>query len=85
AAFNYKEQDWAEEIKKVTGGKGVDLIIDFVGADYFQKNLDSAARDGRIVLLGLMSGSKLHDVDIGQLLFKRLRIEGSTLRSRDEG
>ncbi|KAB5572710.1 hypothetical protein GE09DRAFT_681324 [Coniochaeta sp. 2T2.1] len=84
AAFNYKEEDWAEEVKKATGGKGVDLIIDFVGANYFQKNLDVGARDGRIVLLGLMSGSKLKDVDVGQILFKRLRIEGSTLRSRDE-
>ncbi|KAJ9162291.1 Zinc-binding dehydrogenase [Coniochaeta hoffmannii] len=84
AAFNYKEQDWAEEVKKATGGKGVDLIVDFVGANYFQKNLDAAARDGRIVLLGLMSGSKVKEVDIGPLLYKRLRVEGSTLRSRDE-
>lgn len=84
AAFNYKEQDWAEEVKKATGGKGVDLVIDFVGADYFQKNLDVAARDGKVVLLGLMSGSKVKDIDIGQILYKRLNIEGSTLRSRDE-
>lgn len=84
AAFNYKEQDWAEEIKKATGGKGVDLVIDFIGANYFQKNLDVAAMDGKIVMLGLMSGSKVKDADIAQVLFKRLRIEGSTLRSRDE-
>ncbi|GIC92227.1 uncharacterized protein Aud_008693 [Aspergillus udagawae] len=84
AAFNYKSQDWATEVKKVTDGAGVDLIVDFVGANYFQGNLDAAARDGRIVILGLMSGQKLPDgVDIGGLLFKRLRVEGSTLRSRD--
>jgi NADPH2:quinone reductase len=84
AAFNYKTQDWAAEIKKVTDGAGVDLIVDFVGANYFQGNLDAAARDGRIVILGLMSGQKLPDgVDIGGLLFKRLRVEGSTLRSRE--
>ncbi|GFF98810.1 quinone oxidoreductase putative [Aspergillus udagawae] len=84
AAFNYKSQDWAAEIKKVTDGAGVDLIVDFVGANYFQGNLDAAARDGRIVILGLMSGQKLPDgVDIGGLLFKRLRVEGSTLRSRE--
>ncbi|KAF5019041.1 hypothetical protein F66182_8962 [Fusarium sp. NRRL 66182] len=84
AAFNYKTQDWAEEIKKATGGKGVDYIVDFVGGSYFQQNLTAAARDGRIVLLGTMGGAKVPDADISQILFKRLRIEGSTLRSRDE-
>ena len=84
AAFNYKTQDWAAEIKEKTGGKGVDYIVDFVGADYFQKNLDVAARDGRIVLLGTLSGGKVPDADISMILYKRLRIEGSTLRSRDE-
>lgn len=84
AAFNYKTQDWVSEIKKATGGKGVDFIIDYVGADYFQKNLDVAARDCRIVLLWLLSGGKVPDADISQILFKRIRIEGSTLRSRDE-
>ncbi|KAL6791070.1 putative quinone oxidoreductase [Trichoderma sp. SZMC 28012] len=84
AAFNYKTQDWVSEIKEATGGTGVDFIIDYVGADYFQKNLDVAARDCRIVLLWLLSGGKVPDADISQILFKRIRIEGSTLRSRDE-
>lgn len=84
AAFNYKTQDWAREIKERTGGKGVDYIVDFVGGDYFQKNLDVAARDCRVVLLGTLSGGKVPDADISQILFKRIRIEGSTLRSRDE-
>lgn len=84
AAFNYKTQDWAEEIKKATGGKGVDYIVDFVGGSYFQQNQNVAARDGRIVLLGTLSGAKVPNADISQILFKRLRIEGSTLRSRDE-
>ncbi|KKP00440.1 hypothetical protein THAR02_07470 [Trichoderma harzianum] len=84
AAFNYKTQDWVSEIKEATGGKGVDFIVDYVGADYFQKNLDVAARDCRIVLLWLLSGGKVPDADISQILFKRIRIEGSTLRSRDE-
>lgn len=84
AAFNYKTQDWAKEIKEKTGGKGVDFIVDFVGGTYFQKNLDVAARDCRIVLLGTLGGSKVPEADIGPILFKRIRIEGSTLRSRDE-
>lgn len=83
-AFNYKSQDWSEEILKATDGKGVDLIVDFVGGSYFQKNLDAAARDGRIVMLGLMGGRVAEKVDLGALLYKRVRIEGSTLRSRDE-
>ena len=85
AGFNYKTQDWAKEIKEATGGKGVDVVVDFVGQNYFQGNMDVTARDGRVVLLGLMSGTTLPaGVDIAPLLLKRLRIEGSTLRSRHE-
>lgn len=84
AGFNYKTQDWAKEILAVTEGKGVDLIIDFVGQNYFQGNLDVAARDGHIVHLGAMSGTKLAaGVDIGAFVRKRIRFEGSSLRSRD--
>ncbi|KAI7928898.1 zinc-binding alcohol dehydrogenase domain-containing protein 2 [Pyricularia oryzae] len=83
-AFNYKTQDWAEEVRRATGGRGVDLIVDFVGADYFSKNMDAAAQEGRIVCLGLLSGAVVKEVNVAQLLFKRLRIEGSTLRARDE-
>ena len=57
--FNYNTQDWSQEILKATGGKGVDIIVDFIGASYFQGNLNAAARDGRVVLLGLMGGVKL--------------------------
>ncbi|KAH8685736.1 hypothetical protein BGZ60DRAFT_466420 [Tricladium varicosporioides] len=85
AGYNYKTQNWSEEILKATDGKGVDVIIDFVGQNYFQGNLDVAARDGRIVTLGAMSGTRLKEgVDIGAFLRKRLRFEGSSLRSRDE-
>lgn len=84
AGFNYRTQDWEQEVLKATNGRGVDLIIDFIGAGYFSKNLTAAALDGRIVLLGLMGGASLPaGVDIGAILRKRLRIEGSTLRSRD--
>ncbi|KAI3326220.1 zinc-binding alcohol dehydrogenase domain-containing protein 2 [Xylariaceae sp. AK1471] len=82
-AFNYKTEDWAQGILEATGGKGVDLIVDFVGASYFQKNMAVAAKDARWVMLGLMGGGRLEGVDIGMLLFKRIRLEGSTLRSRD--
>ncbi|PVH76232.1 NAD(P)-binding protein [Cadophora sp. DSE1049] len=84
AGFNYKTQDWAKEILAATDGKGVDIVIDYVGQSYFQGNLDVAAKDGRIVNLGLMSGAKLPaGVDISAFVRKRLRFEGSSLRSRD--
>ena len=53
---NYKTQDFAAEVKKITGGKGVDVIIDFVGRTHWQKNIDSLARDGRMTLLATLSG-----------------------------
>ena len=85
AGFNYHTQDWAKEILQATDGKGVDVVIDFIGQNYFQGNLDVAARDGRIVHLGAMSGTKRPaGVDMGAFVRKRVRFEGSTLRSRDE-
>lgn len=84
AGFNYKTQDWAKEISTATDGKGVDIIIDFIGANYFQGNLNVAAKDGKIVQLGTMSGTKLAEgTDISAFVMKRVRFEGSTLRSRD--
>ncbi|RYP78433.1 hypothetical protein DL771_000618 [Monosporascus sp. 5C6A] len=83
-AFNYRSGDWAPAALDATGGRGVDLIVDFVGAGYFAQNLAAAARDARWVMLGLLGGSRLPEgVDIGALLYKRVRLEGSTLRSRD--
>ena len=83
--FSYKEGDWAQALLKETGGKGVDLIIDFVGASYFDQNLEAAARDGKIVNLGGLGGTKLKEgIDISRFLRKRLNFEGSSLRSRDE-
>ncbi|KAK6496935.1 hypothetical protein TWF481_001916 [Arthrobotrys musiformis] len=84
AGFNYKTQDFAEEVLKATDGKGVDVIVDYiVGQGYLEKDLRCAAFDSRIVILAMMGGAKTEDkIDIGQILRKRIRIEGSTLRSR---
>lgn len=83
--FNYKTGDWAQEILKYTDGKGVDLIVDFIGAGYFDQNLEAAARDGHIVNLGHLGGAVVQKpIDISRFLRKRLRYEGSSLRSRDE-
>ncbi|KAI0671128.1 quinone oxidoreductase [Trametes maxima] len=83
-AVNYKTQDFAEEVKKTTNGKGVDVIIDFVGQSHWNKNIDSLAYDGRITLLALLSGAEVPNFNLAPILFKRLRIQGSTLRARSE-
>jgi NADPH:quinone reductase-like Zn-dependent oxidoreductase len=82
-AWNYRTQDWSEELDVATGGKGVDIIIDFIGPNYFQQNLNSVALDGQMVIVGLLSGTKLPaDIDISAFVRRRIRIEGSRLRSR---
>jgi len=81
--INYKKSDWAEEVKKVAP-EGVDITVDYIlGQGYLQKDLDVAARDGTIVLLAALGGRVLKDFDAGPILFKRLAVRGSTLRSRD--
>ncbi|KAI1920783.1 hypothetical protein LOZ65_003919 [Ophidiomyces ophidiicola] len=85
-AENTNNSKWVDELKRQNGGNGIDLVIDFVGASYFQSNLNLLAQDGRVVILGLMGGSVLPEqVNIAPLLRKRARVEGSTLRSRDLG
>ncbi|CAK7208564.1 hypothetical protein SBRCBS47491_000134 [Sporothrix bragantina] len=84
AAFNYKTSNWADKVLEATDKRGVDFIVDYIGASYFQQNLDAAALDAHIVVLALMGGAELpQGVNISAILRKRLRIEGSGLRSRD--
>ncbi|KZT11797.1 quinone oxidoreductase [Laetiporus sulphureus 93-53] len=79
---NYTTQNFADEVKKTTNGKGVDVIIDFVGQSHWHKNIDALAVDGRMTMLGLLSGGEVGNFNLGPLLYKRLRIQGSTLRAR---
>lgn len=82
--FNYNTEDWVKGILDATEGQGADVIVDFIGKNYTQKNFEVAARDGRIIQLASLSGSKLDTgLDISLLENKRLRWEGSRLRSRD--
>ncbi|KFY45506.1 hypothetical protein V495_02950 [Pseudogymnoascus sp. VKM F-4514 (FW-929)] len=83
--FDTTQKNWGEEAQKATGGKGIDVIVDFMGASTFADNLKAAAKDGRIANLGLMGGATLPaETNIALFLAKRLRYEGSSLRSRDE-
>ncbi|ORX35644.1 hypothetical protein BD324DRAFT_630987 [Kockovaella imperatae] len=79
--INYKTQKFAEEIKTVADG--VDLIVDFVGKDYFEDNIASLNRDGTMIYLAFLSGAKVENANLANILYKRLTIKGSTLRSRD--
>ena len=81
-AINYKTEIFADAIKQLTDGKGVDVILDMIGGDYTSPNIKSLAADGRLVLINMMMGKDVQ-VDLSQVMAKRLTITGSTLRSRD--
>ena len=78
-AVNYHDEDFVEAAKEATGGAGVDVILDMVGGDYVGRNLKALARDGRLVNIAFMKGSKV-EVNLMPLMLKRLTITGSTLR-----
>lgn len=78
---NYKEQDFLVEVMKATNKRGVDVVLDPVGADYLTKNMRALGRNGRLVNIGLLSGART-EINMGLLVGKRLRLIGSTLRSR---
>ncbi|KAK1227351.1 hypothetical protein PQX77_009673 [Marasmius sp. AFHP31] len=79
---NYKTQDFAREVATITEGKGANVVVDFVGQSHWKKNIESLALDGRMVMLGTLSGTMVSEFDLKALLYKRLRIQGTTLRSR---
>lgn len=81
AAFNFRETDFAEEIKKIVGDKGVDVILDIVGTPNTQRNLDCLAMDGRLIQVSVAQGSRV-EIDLMQLMRRRISISGSMMRSR---
>jgi putative PIG3 family NAD(P)H quinone oxidoreductase len=80
-AINYRTGDFVAEAQRATGGEGVDVVLDSIGAAYFEKNLAALRSGGRLVLIGLMGGAKA-EVNLAVLLARRLSVIGSTLRSR---
>jgi NADPH:quinone reductase len=80
-AIDYKTEDFAAVVKELTNGKGVDVVLDMVGGDYVAREISCLADDGRIVVIALLGGAKAN-VDLGQVLRRRLTITGSTLRPR---
>jgi NADPH:quinone reductase len=80
-AINYKTQDFAEEIKAITAGRGVDVILDMVAGGYIEREVSCMAEDGRLVIIAVQGGIKA-TANAGLILRKRLTITGSTLRPR---
>jgi len=81
AGVNYREKDFSEAVAGLTAGEGVDLLLDLVGASYWDRNIASLRSGGRMVLLGLLGGASA-EVNLGAVLSKRLSIIGSVMRSR---
>jgi NADPH2:quinone reductase len=82
-AIDYKEQDFVEEIMRLTGNRGVDVILDIIGGDYFPRNLKCMADDARLVQIAVQNGPKA-EINLLPVMLKRLTITGSTLRARDD-
>lgn len=80
-AINYKSQDFVAEAKRITDGKGVDVVLDMVAGDYVVREVECLAEDGRIVIIAVQGGLK-SDFNAGLVLRRRLTITGSTLRPR---
>ncbi len=81
-AINYKREDFADVIKDATGGKGVDVILDMIGASYFEKNIASLAKDGCLSMIAFLGGTIAEKVDLRPIMVKRLTVTGSTMRPR---
>jgi NADPH2:quinone reductase len=83
AAINYKEQDFVLEINRLTNNKGVNVILDMIGGDYFSRNLKCMADDARLLQIAIQNGAKT-EINLLPIMLKRLTITGSTLRARDD-
>jgi NADPH2:quinone reductase len=82
-AINYKESDFVTEVKRLTGNRGVQVVLDMVGGPYLDRNLDVLAQEGRISIVATQGG-RHGQLDIGKLMGKRARVMGSTMRARSK-
>ncbi|GIV84284.1 MAG: NAD(P)H quinone oxidoreductase [Candidatus Roseilinea sp.] len=78
-AINYKQEDFAERVLALTEGRGADVVLDFVGAPYWNANLRAIATHGRLMLIGMLGGSR-GELDLGPIMAKRITVTGTTLR-----
>ena len=82
ATIDYKTTDFEVEVKNFTSDQGVDVIIDFIGAPYFKKNIELLKNDGRLILLAAMGGVKVEEFNLMNILSRRISVTGTTLRAR---
>jgi NADPH2:quinone reductase len=82
AAINSRTQDFAAEVKTLTEGRGVNVVLDMVGGPYMARNIRSLGMDGRLVLIAFLQGSKVQEFDFVPVMVRRLTITGSTMRPR---
>jgi len=80
-AINYKSADFVEEVGRITGGKGVELVLDMVAGDYVPRNLKCLAEDGRHVTIAIQGGAR-SEINMGMVMMRRYTLTGSTLRPR---
>src|SRR2546428_10099686 len=80
-AINYREEDFVAVIREATGGRGVDVVLDMVGGDYFARNLDALAVEGRLVEIAPLRGAKA-ELTIPAIMHRSLPLTGTTLRAR---
>jgi putative PIG3 family NAD(P)H quinone oxidoreductase len=83
-AINYREAAFDEVIDRKTGGKGVDVVLDIMGGSYFERNLASLARRGRLVVIGFLGGAHVKDLNLAALSDKQASVTGSMMRSRSQ-
>lgn len=81
-AINYRSEDFCAVIAEETGRAGVDVILDMIGAAYFERNLKSLARDGRLSIIAFLGGTFAEKVSLAPIMLKRLRLMGSAMRPR---
>ncbi|MEA1014793.1 NAD(P)H-quinone oxidoreductase [Sphingosinicella sp. LY1275] len=80
-AINYREADFVEEVKRITGSRGVDVVLDMIGGDYVARNIACMAEEGRHVSIAVQRGAKA-EIPVWAVMAKRLTLTGSTLRAR---
>jgi len=83
-AIDYRTQDFVEVVAKATSGRGVDVVIDFVGAPYFARNIASLANGGRLIQVGILGGGGNVSVELEQILYRHLQIMGTVMKSRPQ-
>jgi NADPH2:quinone reductase len=80
-ALNYREENWAEGFRRWSGGRGIDVILDMIGGEYFPKHLQLLAPQGRLIQIAYSGGREV-TADLAAIMQKRLIVTGSTLRPR---